>query len=189
MTDVARNALVCVFLRKLEYFKGILFLTTNRVKTIDEAIASRIHLPLRYVELDQSARKAVWKSFLSTGNATKRGAPLPPKDFERLLRKQLNGREVRESCLDEVLLIESSSRSRMLCRSRKLWPMMKRARCDYRTSRRLSTSTSSFSWTSAARVRWKIGTRICELFVLFAAPPRPVLPCSSSFQDSNADST
>jgi hypothetical protein len=27
------------------------------------------------------------------------------------------------------------------------------------------------------------------LFVLFAAPPRPVLPCSSSFQDSNADST
>ena len=118
MTDAARNALVWVFLRKLEYFEGILFLTTNRVKTIDEAIASRIHLPLRYGELDQSARKAVWKSFLTTGNATERRAPLPPKDFERLSKKELNGREVRESCSNEALLTEFSSRSRMLCQSR-----------------------------------------------------------------------
>ena len=99
MTDAARNALVCVFLRKLEYFGGILFLTTNRVTTIDEAIASRIHLPLRYESLDQSARKEVWKSFLTARSATKRGAPLAPKDFERLSRKALNGREVRGSRL------------------------------------------------------------------------------------------
>ena len=99
MTDAARNALVCVFLRKLEYFGGILFLTTNRVTTIDEAIASRIHLPLRYENLDQSARKEVWKSFLTARSATKRGAPLVPKDFERLSSKALNGREVRGSRL------------------------------------------------------------------------------------------
>ncbi|KAF2177301.1 hypothetical protein K469DRAFT_742614, partial [Zopfia rhizophila CBS 207.26] len=40
------NALVTVFLRKLEYFEGILFLTTNRVRTFDEAIVSRIHLAI-----------------------------------------------------------------------------------------------------------------------------------------------
>ena len=39
---VHRNALVSVFLRELEYYQGIMFLTTNRVKQIDNAIASRI---------------------------------------------------------------------------------------------------------------------------------------------------
>src|SRR5262249_30610823 len=48
--DVHRNALVSIFLRLLEYFQGILFLTTNRVDTFDEAFQSRIHLPLRYEE-------------------------------------------------------------------------------------------------------------------------------------------
>ena len=41
--DVHRNALFSVFLRELEYYQGIMFLTTNRVKQIDDAIASRIH--------------------------------------------------------------------------------------------------------------------------------------------------
>lgn len=30
--EIHRNALVCIFLRQLEYFQGILFLTTNRVE-------------------------------------------------------------------------------------------------------------------------------------------------------------
>lgn len=30
--DIHRNALVSIFLRQLEYFQGILFLTTNRVE-------------------------------------------------------------------------------------------------------------------------------------------------------------
>lgn len=34
--DMHRNALVSIFLRLLEYFQGILFLTTNRVETFDE---------------------------------------------------------------------------------------------------------------------------------------------------------
>ena len=32
MHDIHRNALVSIFLRQLEYFQGILFLTTNRVQ-------------------------------------------------------------------------------------------------------------------------------------------------------------
>ena len=47
--DMNRNALVSVFLRVLEYYNGLLFLTTNRVGTIDEAFKSRIHLSLYYV--------------------------------------------------------------------------------------------------------------------------------------------
>lgn len=44
--DLARNAMVSVFLRVLEFYAGILFLTTNRVGTIDEAFKSRIHISL-----------------------------------------------------------------------------------------------------------------------------------------------
>lgn len=57
--DIHRNALVSIFLRLLEYFQGILFLTTNRVETFDDAFQSRIHVALRYDELTNKARKEV----------------------------------------------------------------------------------------------------------------------------------
>jgi len=42
-----------VFLRMLEYYNGVLFLTTNRVGVLDEAIKSRVHLHLKYDQLDE----------------------------------------------------------------------------------------------------------------------------------------
>lgn len=63
--DVGRNGLVSIFLRLLERFQGILFLTTNRVQTFDEAFVSRIHLSLRYGELTAPARKTIWKTFIN----------------------------------------------------------------------------------------------------------------------------
>ena len=60
--DVHRNALVSVFLRELEYYQGIMFLTTNRVNQIDDAIASRIHLPLKYKSLGLDARRGIWRA-------------------------------------------------------------------------------------------------------------------------------
>lgn len=62
--DVSRNAMVSVFLRVLEYFQGILFLTTNQVQCFDEAFGSRIHLALKYGPLSYKAKRAVWKIFL-----------------------------------------------------------------------------------------------------------------------------
>jgi SpoVK/Ycf46/Vps4 family AAA+-type ATPase len=62
--NLHRNGLVSVFLRKLEYCTGILFLTTNRVSEFDEAILSRIHLLLKYENLNKDARKNIWTSFL-----------------------------------------------------------------------------------------------------------------------------
>ncbi|KAF2106644.1 hypothetical protein BDV96DRAFT_328093 [Lophiotrema nucula] len=63
--DVQRNALVSVFLRALEYYGGILFLTTNRVGTIDEAFRSRIHVNLLYLPLDQIQTDAIWSKHLT----------------------------------------------------------------------------------------------------------------------------
>ncbi|PNS20817.1 Mitochondrial inner membrane i-AAA protease supercomplex subunit YME1 [Sphaceloma murrayae] len=62
--EIERNKLVSIFLRVLEYYEGIMFLTTNRVQTFDAAFQSRIHISLDYPELSIESRKQVWKNFL-----------------------------------------------------------------------------------------------------------------------------
>jgi hypothetical protein len=47
-TDMEQNAIVAVFLRALEYQNNTLFLTTNRVDTMDDAILSRCAAILQY---------------------------------------------------------------------------------------------------------------------------------------------
>ncbi|KAI1658836.1 hypothetical protein F4813DRAFT_30910 [Daldinia decipiens] len=59
--DMKRNALVSVFLRVLEYYNGLLFLTTNRVNTIDEAFKSRIHMSLYYPPLDKTQTQEIFR--------------------------------------------------------------------------------------------------------------------------------
>lgn len=59
--DMKRNALVSVFLRVLEYYNGLLFLTTNRVGTIDEAFKSRIHMSLYYPPLDKVQTRDIFR--------------------------------------------------------------------------------------------------------------------------------
>ncbi|KAK1831939.1 aaa family atpase protein [Podospora conica] len=63
-TDVKRNGLVSVFLRILEYYSGILFLTTNRVGAIDDAFRSRLHLTLYYPKLTGGQTRKIWKNNL-----------------------------------------------------------------------------------------------------------------------------
>lgn len=49
-----------VFLRVLEYFSGVIILTTNRVGEFDEAFRSRIHVSLYYPKLDRDATLQIW---------------------------------------------------------------------------------------------------------------------------------
>ena len=95
--DIHRNALVSIFLRLLEYFQGILFLTTNRVETFDEAFVSRIHLSLKYEGLSQKARKTVWKTFIQRvkeieGSAV---ANITDRDYDDLSKRNINGRQIK----------------------------------------------------------------------------------------------
>jgi len=58
--DITMNAVVGVFLRVLEYFNGLLFLTTNRIDDIDEAIVSRCIALIRFYPPDSVARRKIW---------------------------------------------------------------------------------------------------------------------------------
>lgn len=60
-TDIVSNAIVCLFLKHIENYQGILFLTTNRVDIIDPAIDSRISIKLHY-EFTQSMRHNIWQN-------------------------------------------------------------------------------------------------------------------------------
>ena len=59
--NLASNAVVGVFLRVLEYFNGLLFLTTNRVDDIDEAIISRCIAMIRYHPPQHADRCKIWR--------------------------------------------------------------------------------------------------------------------------------
>ena len=59
--NIAANAVVGVFLRVLEYFNGLLFLTTNRVNDIDEAIVSRCIALIRYHPPSLADRRKIWQ--------------------------------------------------------------------------------------------------------------------------------
>ena len=54
-----------MFLRVLEYYGGVLILTTNRVTTIDSAFKSRIHLGIKYHPLTAETRRGLWQLFIS----------------------------------------------------------------------------------------------------------------------------
>jgi SpoVK/Ycf46/Vps4 family AAA+-type ATPase len=88
--NIQHNSLVSVFLRKLEYFQCVMFLTTNRVSTFDEAMQSRIHLALRYDNLNEAARERERKIFLQADDTTN----ISPSDWSKLLAHCFNGRQV-----------------------------------------------------------------------------------------------
>lgn len=103
--DIHRNSLVSVFLRLTEYYQGILFLTTNRVETFDEAFQSRIHMGIRYENLKPAARKKIWQHHVGKvekmtveQDATRGKGKMKPfteADFNELSKKNMNGRQVR----------------------------------------------------------------------------------------------
>lgn len=58
-----------VFLRSLEYYAGILFLTTNRVGAIDPAFKSRIQMSLFYPKLDWNVTNTLYEKFIERAKA------------------------------------------------------------------------------------------------------------------------
>ncbi|KAL8732268.1 MAG: hypothetical protein Q9166_002840 [cf. Caloplaca sp. 2 TL-2023] len=62
--DLSKNALVSVMLRVLEYFKGILIMTTNRVMTFDVAMLSRCHYAVNFKSLTLQQEKDIWQGYV-----------------------------------------------------------------------------------------------------------------------------
>ncbi|EKP0311665.1 TPA: ATP-binding protein [Aeromonas veronii] len=117
--NIVQNAIVAEFLRTLEYFDGLLFMTTNRPDNIDEAIISRCAAIIDYLPPTAHDAAAIWRVM-----ATQYQAPLSdeiigqlinlfpdiaPRDIKMLFRLAL-----RVSAADgETLTIETFRRCAM----------------------------------------------------------------------------
>ncbi|KAK0629143.1 hypothetical protein B0T17DRAFT_524767 [Bombardia bombarda] len=100
LQDLQRNALVSVFLRALEYYEGILILTSNRVGTFDEAFKSRIQLALHYDKLNKRQRNKIWRNFFNRLKAlNEHNIDYAEIDDEigDLADVEMNGRQIRNS--------------------------------------------------------------------------------------------
>lgn len=98
--NLERSAIVGIFLRLFEYFNGILFFTTNRINSLDEAVISRVTLKINYPKLDEDSREKVWKQNL---NAT----GLEIKTLSKLAEIEMNGREIRNYVKLASMLFEN----------------------------------------------------------------------------------
>ncbi|KAH6639086.1 hypothetical protein C7974DRAFT_304466 [Boeremia exigua] len=116
--DLSRNALVAVFLRVLEYYTGILFLTTNRIGDFDEAFASRIHLSLEYPQLSKESTESIlalnMRLIKKRFRNTRRTIDIEEteicskfsKYWEENEEGRLNGRQIRNACQTALALAE-----------------------------------------------------------------------------------
>lgn len=86
-----------VFLRELEYFKGIIFLTTNLYSTIDAAFRSRVNIHLVFQSLPFTSRLLLWQKFLSRLLGPEVQAKVSKKDMDELAKWELNGREIKNA--------------------------------------------------------------------------------------------
>lgn len=102
----------------LEYYAGVLFLTTNRIGDFDEAFASRIHMSLHYPPLDRLSTSRVFKLNLDMIKARYEESDRKIKiDETEILddvgeywrqheKARLNGRQIRNACQTALALAE-----------------------------------------------------------------------------------
>ena len=105
--DLERNRLVSIFLRTLEYYEGILFLTTNRVSNMDSAFQSRIHISMAYPNLTATSRRQIWANFL---NLSSQKSEISEADLDSLAEISLNGRQIKNILKTSFLI---SARKKM----------------------------------------------------------------------------
>ncbi|KAK8062250.1 hypothetical protein PG997_014347 [Apiospora hydei] len=114
--DFQRNGLVAVFLRVLEYYAGVLFLTTNRVGDFDEAFTSRIHISLYYPELncDKTIKvfdiniKMIQERFRDKGRiiVVDNIKTFAAAHYYENRKARWNGRQIRNACRTALALAE-----------------------------------------------------------------------------------
>ena len=98
---IKRNGLVSVFLRCVEYFKGVLFLTTNRVGKFDDAFTSRIHVIIHYPPLRAEDRREIWEGFFAKLKKERPEIKVSRRtkayvlNDEEMTKTDWNGREIR----------------------------------------------------------------------------------------------
>ncbi|KAG8357920.1 hypothetical protein FVEN_g4528 [Fusarium venenatum] len=93
--NLTHNGVISVFLRMIEYYHGILFLTTNRIGAFDTAFISRIHLAICYPPLTRPSRSKLLFNFLKQISLTSAEALRLDGSLKKIAKEKLNGRQIK----------------------------------------------------------------------------------------------
>ncbi|KAH7115072.1 P-loop containing nucleoside triphosphate hydrolase protein [Dendryphion nanum] len=108
--SLQRNELVSIFLRLVEYYEGIMVLTTNRIATIDPAFNSRIDIAISYNDLTPDLRQHIWENFidkLRRDGVAVDDESLNSQTLRILSQNELNGRQIKSLVKTAQLLAKS----------------------------------------------------------------------------------
>jgi hypothetical protein len=91
-SDMNQNAIVGVFLRVLEYYNGVMFMTTNRAESVDDAVLSRCVARIDYTNPDRGDQVKIWHILAASS-----GLAVGPGVAEEIASKySLSGRDVKQ---------------------------------------------------------------------------------------------
>lgn len=93
--NLERNAITSIFLRELEYYGGILILTTNRLDSLDPAFESRLDFSFAYGHLDPSTRKQIWQIFTEKASSNGNTVEVSEAEMDQLSMLEVNGRRIK----------------------------------------------------------------------------------------------
>jgi ATPase family associated with various cellular activities (AAA) len=91
--DIDHNAVVSSFLRTLEYFSGLLFMTTNRANDIDDAILSRCIAVIQYEYPSKDDTRRIWKMLIGQFDLKVEDSVV--EDLLEMFKK-VSGRDIKE---------------------------------------------------------------------------------------------
>ncbi|KAL8381776.1 hypothetical protein RB595_005844 [Gaeumannomyces hyphopodioides] len=108
-SEIDRNAIVAVFLRMIEYFQGVLILTTNRKDDFDEAFKSRIHVTISYPDLTRDAQTGIWRALIEANEQVERDDSWSAEAFTALGMLNVNGRTIKNMLRTAVAYAHAES--------------------------------------------------------------------------------
>ena len=95
----------------LEYYEGILFLTTNRIRTFDVAVQSRVNLAVHFSDMSEKEQRRVFRMFLDQVDERK------IKDRSKIMdwvdedfRDRFNGRDIRNILSSAIAIARAQGR-------------------------------------------------------------------------------
>lgn len=94
----------------MEYYEGILFLTTNRLDEFDSAIMNRIHMEIAYKKMDPENREEIWRNLINANSKVMMGGQSwSPGVFSALAQLEINGREIKNLLRTAACCVQADS--------------------------------------------------------------------------------
>jgi AAA+ superfamily predicted ATPase len=105
---------VGVFLRVLEYYRGVMFMTTNRPDMVDDAIASRCVARIQYEVPTPERQALIW-----AGVAKMNSVEFPAKEIKAVVAEfpSLSGRDVKNLMKLALLVTEAKGEAHVTAKT------------------------------------------------------------------------